>query len=392
MSALAANPQLLLNLQGLVNAGHINAEEFAAEKAKLFNAPFEAATPGMLQNALSSICVATQQISATQTELVRHLSGLPYYYPQPSWNYPHPLQSGLLTPSSNSTGSTTGTTKQAPDTVFRPEGQPSLFDLGVIKMTTDPVEAMRQKKKPKIRHVSGKLQCPKCTFACEKQGPLAMHMKHAHPSFSRGSQSVEAMWLKKMTPEQQAEHSRRLLDRARDVMVAFIVKDIVASALAAIVEQDLPSPAWLPKSCDGRKYNKGSQRRKVRSIGFKAKVILDYEMYAKQLGDDMKPQVASIVADIWDLCKHQVNEYMRNKEDILSKHRCLLLCCCCCQLLSLQVQEASRPRPRAKEARHVPESRAESVRPLLGTSQERSPSRASLPSTSHVPRGEKGRS
>ena len=37
-------------------------------------------------------------------------------------------------------------------------------------MTTDPVEAMRQKKKPKIRHVLGKLQCPKCTFACEKPG------------------------------------------------------------------------------------------------------------------------------------------------------------------------------------------------------------------------------
>ena len=41
MSTLAANPQLLLNLQGLVNAGHINPEEFAAEKAKLFNAPFD---------------------------------------------------------------------------------------------------------------------------------------------------------------------------------------------------------------------------------------------------------------------------------------------------------------------------------------------------------------
>ena len=65
MSALIANPQLLLNLQGLVNAGHINPEEFAAEKAKLFNAPFEAATPGMLQNALSLICAATRRISAT---------------------------------------------------------------------------------------------------------------------------------------------------------------------------------------------------------------------------------------------------------------------------------------------------------------------------------------
>ena len=84
-------------------------------------------------------------------------------------------------------------------------------------------------------------------------GPLAMHIKHAHPSFSRGSQSVEAMWPKKMTPEQQAEHNRRLLDRARDVEVAFVAKDIVATALAAIVEQDLPLPAWLPKSCVGRK-------------------------------------------------------------------------------------------------------------------------------------------
>ena len=38
MSALAANPQLLLNLQGLVDAGHLNPEEFAAEKKKLFDA------------------------------------------------------------------------------------------------------------------------------------------------------------------------------------------------------------------------------------------------------------------------------------------------------------------------------------------------------------------
>ena len=83
----------------------------------------------MLQNALSSICAATQQISATQTELVRHLSGLPYYYPQPSWNYPHPSLSGLLTPSSNSTGSTTGTTKQAPDTIDVPHhGSVHCFD------------------------------------------------------------------------------------------------------------------------------------------------------------------------------------------------------------------------------------------------------------------------
>ena len=256
---------------------------------------------------------------------------------------------------------------------------------------TDPIEADRQKKKPETRLVSGKFLCPKCLFASDKQGPFAMHMKHAHPTINRGSQSVEAMWLKKMTPEQQAKHSQRLLDRARDVEVAFVVKDIVSAALAAIVEQDLPCPAWLPKSYDGRTYNKGSQRRKVRSIGFKAKVILHYEMYVKQLGDDMKHQVASIVADIWDLCKHQVNEFMRNKEEILAKNRCVLICCCGCQLLCLQVQEASRPRPRAKEARHAPEGGAESVRHVLGTSQERSPSRASLPSTSHVPRGEQGR-
>ena len=77
---------------------------------------------------------------------------------------------------------------------------------------------------------------------------------------------MEAMWLKKMTPEEQAKHNRRLLDRVRDVEVAFDVKDIVSGALTAIVEQDLPSPAWLPKSYDGRKYNKGSPRKKVRSI------------------------------------------------------------------------------------------------------------------------------
>ena len=131
-----------------------------------------------------------------------------------------------------------------------------------------------------------------------------MHIKHVHPTIDRGGQSVETMWLKRMTPEQRAAHGKRVHDRARDVEIAFIVKDIMSATLDTIVRHDLPTPAWLPRVCDGRSYNRGAPRRKLRSIAFKTKVIQDYEMYMKQLGDDVKGQVASIVADIWDLNKH----------------------------------------------------------------------------------------
>ena len=83
MSALAANPQLLLNLQGLVDAGHLNPEEFAAEKTKLFDAPLFPPSNALVDT-LSSISLATQSICATQVELIRYLHGCRIMYsPQP---------------------------------------------------------------------------------------------------------------------------------------------------------------------------------------------------------------------------------------------------------------------------------------------------------------------
>ena len=370
MSALAANPQLLLNLQGLVDAGHLNPEEFAAEKKKLFDAPLYPPSNAVVDT-LSSITLATQAICATQVELFRYLHGCrtthiqqPWVTPSgvsPMW-IPSPMCPGSTSSLSTSIEGTKRTRSMPTDTVHRPQGQQSLFNLGVTTVPTDPGEADRQKKKPKTRLVSGKFLCPKCSFVADKQGPLAMHIKHVHPTIDRGGQSVETMWLKRMTPEQRAAHGQRVLDRARDVEIAFIVKDIMSATLDTIVRHDLPTPAWLPRVCDGRIYNRGAQRRKLRSIAFKSKVIQDYEMYMKQLGDDVKGQVASIVADIWDLNKHQVNDFVRNKEHILAQSRwltphpaidCVCDSACVCRNRKLRGQCRERRRmgmfPRAEK-------------------------------------------
>ena len=151
MSALAANPQLLLNLQGLVDAGHLNPEEFAAEKRKLFDAPLYPPS-NAVADTLSSITLATQAICATQVELFRYLHGCrtthiqqPWVTPSgvsPMW-IPSPMCPGSTSSLSTSIEGTKRTRSMPTDTVHRPQGQQSLFNLGVTTVPTDPVEADR---------------------------------------------------------------------------------------------------------------------------------------------------------------------------------------------------------------------------------------------------------
>ena len=57
-----------------MDAGHLNPEEFAAEKTKLFDAPLYPPS-NTLVDTLSSITLATQSICAMQAELFRYLHG-----------------------------------------------------------------------------------------------------------------------------------------------------------------------------------------------------------------------------------------------------------------------------------------------------------------------------
>ena len=77
-----------------------------------------------------------------------------------------------------------------------------------------------------------------------------MHKKNKHKAAleaeaSRGAQSVASLMLNNMSSEAREAHSGRLRERARDVDIAFVMKDIVNGALAKI--KDMATPSWLAK-------------------------------------------------------------------------------------------------------------------------------------------------
>ena len=100
----------------------------------------------------------------------------------------------------------------------------------------------------------------------------------------------------------------RQRNRARDVDIAFIIGDLISAAVAK-----RRRPSWLHQ--DGRKCNQGVANRRCRSYAFKIKVIEDYERYNKQL-PDYRHHVASVVADLHDITKDQVNVWVKRKASI----------------------------------------------------------------------------
>ena len=294
MSAIAANPAWLTNLKELYDAGLIDGEELASERSKIFDCPgFSSAqpcpaAPGLVESALVSL-------AATQVDLVRILGDL-------ANNIAHGGSKKRAYDEDSA---------ESVDTVLRPEGQASLFSLGVKMLPKKPA------KRKKLAMPLGTHKCPRCDFVTTKPGPLHMHMMHKHSITTGGKQSVASLFLKQMTPEQRAKESERLQLRARDVDIAFIISDLIASAVASSTKVG----GWRAKD-DRRRHNKGLHRRLTRSIAFKAKVIHDYERYQKQMPAEYKGVLASIVADLWNISKNQVNTMVRNKADILKKYHC----------------------------------------------------------------------
>ena len=149
------------------------------------------------------------------------------------------------------------------DGVLRPDDQPGLFDFGLKTLPKKPAS-----KKRKLVVPLGTHRCPCCDFVTTKPGPLRVHMNAKHPIMTGGNQSVVSLFLKQLDPEDQAKECQRLRDRARDVDIAFFLSDLIAKAVAS----SKAVGGWCEK-VDGRRHNKGLERRQARSIAFKAKVI-----------------------------------------------------------------------------------------------------------------------
>ena len=102
-------------------------------------------------------------------------------------------------------------------------------------------------------------------------------MKAKHGLVTKGSsQSVLTLFLNAMTPEQKERQTKRLRDRARDVDIAFVLSHVLASAIGiatANLAAHHRSNEWISAAIkeDGRKKNRGQSKRKIRSLGFKAK-------------------------------------------------------------------------------------------------------------------------
>ena len=126
--------------------------------------------------------------------------------------------------------------------------------------------------------------------------------------------------MKLFANQQGVQLDSRQQQRARDVEVAFILRDIVKAAEAqgkkSLKQQKKKS--FLDKRLDGRKYNRGVSRRFCRSYEFKKKVVKDYERLLEQ-HPSLVGHISSMVADLHDVSLQQVNLWLRDKHNICEK-------------------------------------------------------------------------
>ena len=195
-------------------------------------------------------------------------------------------------------------------TVWLPADQPTLFQTGVRSVIKKPAPR-------KLRMVGGGHKCPHCSFTTPKPGPLAMHIKHQHPQAKTKERSVLGLFV-----HQGASLSDRQQQRDRDVQIAFILKDIVndAEKQATASLRKSKKKGFLQKKHDGRKHARGAMRRQKRSYAFKTKVILEYE-YLLKLHPELGNSTSTCVADLYNISRQQVNNYIREKATILEKAR-----------------------------------------------------------------------
>ena len=296
-SCIANNPSLLRNLKELRDEGLITEDEFSVEKAKLLSSTPVDCSPGF----------STPGLDAFEERLTRTLTSVLANVAMPTTP---------ATPTSSGSASTKRDRPEVPG-LFRPANQPSLFDMGVRALQPS------TGKKRKVVPVGLVHKCPQCDFFTTLRGPLTNHMKAKHGLVTKGSsQSVLTLFLNAMTPEQKERQTKRLRDRARDVDIAFVVSDLLASAISiatANLAADRRSNEWISAALkeDGRKNNKGSSKRRIRSLGFKAKIIQDHEMYCKTL-PELRHSVSQLVADLYDIGKDQVNAWLRKKDETMA--------------------------------------------------------------------------
>ena len=284
MSAVAANPNLLVNLKALLDDGLLTAEEFQQQKRKLLksDAPATVAEPGEWKETMQELVKAQRDVASVLSSLAANPD----------------LQ-----------GTDMGAFKRSREgSVWTTPDQPTLFTVGVKKVIGKKSNARGAVK------VAGFHKCPQCSFVTSKPGPLARHMK-THIKHSGGNRSIASLFINAMSDEEQAKLSERQRIAARDVTISFIVSDIISSAV-----RDRKAPEWLRKQ-DGRATNRGAVKRHGRSFDFKKKVINDFERYEK-LYSEHNAQISTLIADLYDISRQQVREYMRNKVAILQKAKC----------------------------------------------------------------------
>ena len=109
-----------------------------------------------------------------------------------------------------------------------------------------------------------------------------------------------------------------------DITVAWLVRDIVKGAFAAI-DFETPAKHWSFKfdKVDGRKKNGGRSKRQARSWHFKKNIILEHEKM-QNLYPDAKEQASTLVAMVFNIDRNQVNDWRRSRDKIFknAKGKC----------------------------------------------------------------------
>lgn len=255
----------------MLDEGLLNDDEYHAEKRKLLMSKFPASPGG---GELSG------SLASGMERLVSVLSDA--FSPQSDGSSPLGKRRRMNEP--------TDVTVVEHDTVLLPDGQRSLWKMGIRKTNLNKSKAVKMKN----IHT-----CPHCDFSTSKKGPLATHIKAKHPQLQSGRDQSIVGLLK--------PNDVMLRERARDTNIAFIIGDM----LTEVIRVGKPTK----KKADGRKKCKGAARRLQRSYDFKRKVLMEFERVQQQ-HPDLEGMHSTVVADEFAISRSQVTDWYRNKDEI----------------------------------------------------------------------------
>ena len=258
MSYAACDPNSLRTLKALLDEGVLSPDEFQDEKRKLLRRPDNSPLPmGTIATEKPATTTATATVAGVEAAMVK-ISEMA-----------DAMTKFLTGPAEQDRGAQKRTFSEAftssppTPTVWVPSDQPTLFETGVRRV----VVAKTPQRKP-LKMVGGGHKCPHCDFISPKPGPLAMHLKFKHPKAV-----VKERSLLNLFANQGAAMSDTQQTRARDVEIAFIIRDLVKVA-ESTAKRNLKlrqQQGFLQKTNDLRRVNCGAHRRQCRSYGFKKK-------------------------------------------------------------------------------------------------------------------------